>query len=244
VEVVKVLWRWIFLYICINNKEKMNSMENKVCSSCSEEKPLTSIFFHKRKDSKDGFRGECKICNENKKKEWREKNPDKIREYRKFYKENNPESYRQSARNTYLKYYEYYRKQKNDYWALNGKKIKEKVKEKKTNDPFLRLYDSYRARLKAFFKGKNKSKSTKDLVGCSWEELKMHLETQFKSGMSWDNYGLKGWHIDHIIPLSSAITEAELIKLSHYSNLQPLWAKENLTKSNKISDEFNNLILK
>jgi hypothetical protein len=61
---------------------------------------------------------------------------------------------------------------------------------------------------------------------CSLEELKSHLEKQFKQGMTWSNHSLKGWHVDHIIPLSSAKSIKELEKLSHYTNLQPLWAKE------------------
>jgi hypothetical protein len=57
--------------------------------------------------------------------------------------------------------------------------------------------------------------------------------------MTWENYGLYGWHIDHIIPLASANTEDELLKLFHYTNLQPLWAEENLLKSNKITSTDN-----
>jgi uncharacterized Zn finger protein (UPF0148 family) len=69
-------------------------------------------------------------------------------------------------------------------------------------------------------------------LGCSIEDLKEHLESKFKPGMSWDNYGIKGWHIDHIKPLSSfdLSNPVEFKKACHYSNLQPLWAKENISK--------------
>jgi hypothetical protein len=70
-------------------------------------------------------------------------------------------------------------------------------------------------------------------LGCSPQFLKEHIEKQFSDGMSWELVG-KYIHIDHIIPLSSANTEEELYKLCHYSNLQPLWAEDNLKKSNKI----------
>ena len=80
----------------------------------------------------------------------------------------------------------------------------------------------------------SKRNKTFHIVGCPPEYLKEHLETQFVDGMSWNNYGRYGWHIDHIIPLSSAKTEDELYKLCHYTNLQPLWAEDNLKKSNKI----------
>jgi hypothetical protein len=74
---------------------------------------------------------------------------------------------------------------------------------------------------------------TKDIIGCTPQELKEHIEKKFKEGMSWNNRDK--WHIDHIIPLSSGKTEEEILKLCHYTNLQPLWAKENLEKSNKLS---------
>ena len=64
------------------------------------------------------------------------------------------------------------------------------------------------------------------------EELKIHLEKQFKPGMSWDNR--KEWHIDHIVPLASAKDEETMNKLCHYTNLQPLWAEENLSKGARL----------
>ena len=73
------------------------------------------------------------------------------------------------------------------------------------------------------------------LIGCSLEELKKHLESQFKPGMSWKNRGRNGWHIDHIKPCASfdLSKSEEQHKCFHYSNLQPLWAKENLRKGIK-----------
>jgi hypothetical protein len=69
------------------------------------------------------------------------------------------------------------------------------------------------------------------ILGCTIQEFKLHIESQFKDGMSWDNRG--EWHIDHIMPLSMAKTEDELVRLNHYKNLRPLWAHENLSKSDK-----------
>ncbi len=72
------------------------------------------------------------------------------------------------------------------------------------------------------------------MIGCSWIDFKIYLESKFTEGMSWDNYGK--WHIDHIVPLSSfdLSDPVQLEKACHYTNLQPLWAKDNLKKSNKI----------
>ena len=79
----------------------------------------------------------------------------------------------------------------------------------------------------------SKRGSTIKLLGIDIMGLKSYLESKFIDGMSWENYGLYGWHIDHIIPLSSAKTEDEFYKLCHYTNLQPLWAKDNWKKGNK-----------
>jgi hypothetical protein len=84
----------------------------------------------------------------------------------------------------------------------------------------------------------NNSVRTLDWLGCSILELKKYLESKFQPGMTWDNYGCKGWHIDHIVPLSSFdLSDGKQLKIAcNYMNLQPLWAIDNLKKSNKISD--------
>ena len=71
------------------------------------------------------------------------------------------------------------------------------------------------------------------MVGCTPEFLKEYLEKQFKPGMTWQNYTRKGWHIDHRTPLDSAKTPEDIEKLMHYTNLQPMWWRENIIKSNK-----------
>ena len=77
-----------------------------------------------------------------------------------------------------------------------------------------------------------KKNKTFDIVGCSPLQLREYIEKQFVNGMNWENRS--SWHIDHIIPLSSANNEEELYKLFHYTNLQPLWAEDNMKKINKI----------
>ena len=108
-------------------------------------------------------------------------------------------------------------------YILNRRKI----------DPLFKLAMNMRARMRIFItkSGFNKKKSTFKLIGCSPENLRKHLEKKFKNGMTWKNHG--EWHIDHIKPLSSAKNVDQMNKLFHYSNLQPLWATENLKKSNK-----------
>jgi hypothetical protein len=114
------------------------------------------------------------------------------------------------------------------------KRTQERKKNRKAKDPLFKLTTLLRCRLHHILSGRIKSMSTEEMLGCSWEEAKKHLEKQFSDGMSWENHGVNGWHIDHIIPLSSANTLEELKNLFHYTNLQPLWAFDNLSKGNKI----------
>lgn len=79
---------------------------------------------------------------------------------------------------------------------------------------------------------RDKVQKTDEYLGCTYEEGRNYLASLFTEGMTWDNHG--EWHIDHIIPLASAKTREELEPLFHYTNLQPLWAEDNLKKGAKI----------
>lgn len=86
-----------------------------------------------------------------------------------------------------------------------------------------------------------KSKRTMELIGCTVEYLRQHLEQQFQPGMSWDNWSISGWHIDHIRPcasfdLTDPIQQAQCF---HYTNLQPLWAKDNMIKKDHWEGNLN-----
>ena len=84
--------------------------------------------------------------------------------------------------------------------------------------------------------GFTRKSSVVDYLGCNIEFLKQHLEKQFKTGMTWENYGYgkEKWNMDHKIPVASAKSVEEMYILCHYSNLQPMWQPENIKKSNKI----------
>ena len=84
-------------------------------------------------------------------------------------------------------------------------------------------------------KGYTKRSQTYNILGCTYEEFKIHLENQFTKGMSWENQG--EWHLDHIYPVSLAKDEEELYKLNHYTNFQPLWAEDNIRKGNNIIEQ-------
>ena len=99
--------------------------------------------------------------------------------------------------------------------------------------PLNRIKMSMRTRVSSYCKKiqVDKNFKTMDALGCTSQEFKQHLESKFTQGMSWENY--PKWHVDHIKPISLASTEQEAIELSHYTNLQPLWAADNLSKGNK-----------
>jgi len=103
---------------------------------------------------------------------------------------------------------------------------------KKMSNPEYKIRHNLRSRLRKSIHGRPGGLSPVRHLGCSIEGLKKHLEAQFQEGMSWDNYG--EWHIDHIIPLASfnLINESDFLKACHYTNLQPLWAEDNLSKGN------------
>jgi hypothetical protein len=92
-----------------------------------------------------------------------------------------------------------------------------------------------RGRFKKIIRGERSTENCRRLVGCTLDELRVHIESQFLPGMTWENRGLYGWHIDHIRPCASFdLTDpAQRAQCFHYTNLQPLWAADNLAKSTK-----------
>jgi hypothetical protein len=217
-------------------------METKICKKCGFEKE-TCEFGILRKNI-DGFRDICKKCKIIQDVSYIEKNKEKIKEiklrwviknpeYKKKYYQDNKERLKKESRSFYQKNKTKYNQQSTDWNSENKQKRKEIIKKHKEK-PEVKLKEKIRHRVYMFLKTKNLKKNNKtfQIVGCSPTELKEHLEKQFTGGMNWDNQGK--WHIDHIVPLSSAKTEQEIYNLCHYSNLQPLWAEENMKKGNKI----------
>lgn len=156
-------------------------------------------------------------------KQWKLDNPDKVIAWKQ------KEETKQRKRNW----------QKN--WASkkeNKDKINKYEREKEKNDPTYKVSQRVRGRIRKLIKqaGSKKFYKTSRLLGCTSLEAKEHLEKQFKDGMTWENHGNNGWHIDHIIPCASFdLTDPEQQKKCfHYTNLQPLWASENMSKGAKL----------
>lgn len=107
-------------------------------------------------------------------------------------------------------------------------------RERLKNDINFKIAHTLRIRINKHLRNHDLSAVTE--LGCTIEELVIYLENKFKPGMTWENHSLKGWHIDHITPLASfdLTDEIQFKQACHYTNLQPLWAKENQSKSDRI----------
>lgn len=206
---------------------KSTKRTGKQCTKCFETKPLTE--FHKHKREKDGYRAACKTC---RKKEWKE-NREKISIQRKGYYQENKEAFIEYSRKYRLKNPDRIKEYSKKYFAENKQKINDYVVVRYHTDACFRLSKILRARFyEAVIHNYGKSK-WREILGCSIEELKIRLENQFQPGMSWENYG--EWHIDHIVPLCSfdLSDEREVSRAFHCTNLQPLWAADNLSKGGR-----------
>ena len=202
-------------------------MVMKICKKCGLEKEM--LAFGKLSSSKDGKRNQCKKCvNLNLKNNRSEDAKQRKILYNNLYRVKNRE-----VINNKMKIY--YKKNPNKIIKGSLEYFRSYHKNRYKVDILFKLSKILRSRLNKIIKLNNIDKKNKtfDIVGCSPQFLKTYLENKFTEGMSWDNYGFYGWHIDHITPLSSAKTEEEIHKLTHYTNLQPLWSKDNLKKSNK-----------
>jgi len=127
-----------------------------------------------------------------------------------------------------------------DNIEIERKRRMEYEKKRLVNDEAFKILKNVRTRVRSFLRNKvitPRSSITKN-IGINSCDLKLYIESKWQSGMFWGNYGLHGWHIDHIKPLSSftLTNEDELKKACHYTNLQPLWAKDNLSKGAKYED--------
>jgi hypothetical protein len=118
----------------------------------------------------------------------------------------------------------------NNYKRINRSKVGSYAKEKYAKDPNSKLAQIIRVRIRRCIK--IKSNSSSELLGSDIIQVKNHIESLWTEGMTWDNHGITGWHIDHIIPISSfdLTNTEEQKKCFHYTNMQPLWAEENLSK--------------
>jgi hypothetical protein len=189
--------------------------QTKQCTKCKEIKELTE--FGKQKGCKLGLRPSCKVCRVAYGKAYVSANRESVQAYKKQYALNNVEKLRKWHR--------------------------EYAKKRRVADPEFKIVHNLRRRMCEILNGTPKSAPTLKLLGCTVEHFRFHLEQQFTDGMTWDNYG--DWHMDHIQPCASFDqTDPEQQKLCwHYTNYQPLWAEDNLRKSDTIINEHQTKLL-
>ena len=236
----------------LKNHDKFNKDKSKSLGLSSHCKKCKSEANKERyTNNKD------KILKRSKK--YYHKNKKHISKVKKVYRENNREYFKQQSHNYYINNKDRLRAQnkqwreanyiklktkKRQYYKLNKEAVMKQhnkyVKIKYKIDINFRLRMILRSRLRSAIKNNQKVGSAVKDLGCRVSDLKTHLENQFylhpatKEKMTWNNHGYYGWHIDHIIPLSSfdLTDRGQFLKACHYTNLQPLWMKDNLEKSN------------
>ena len=241
-------------------------MNSKVCTTCKSEKEISK--FGKKKSGKFGVASQCKSCKNEFNKQYYKDNKESFKEYyeykkdfilekKKEYRQNNKEKIKEYYENNKEKKKEYYEDRKEfilekrkEYYENNKECINKRslnyVKERKKRDPLYKLTRNIGCLITISLKNGGYSKNTKTakILGCSYEDFKAHLESQFEPWMSWKNHGKYnkefnyGWDLDHIIPISSAKNEDEAYRLNHYTNFQPLCSKLNRDiKKDKINFE-------
>lgn len=215
----------------------------KQCKTCGIEKPLEEFSTHRT--NKDGYNNKCKYCCNEYAKQHRILNHQKELERAKKYYENNKDKKKEYAelnKNHISNRSKNYRElnktiisEKRKQWYRENKEIISKknyeyYKRKMETDPLFKLKKQLKGLIRDSLrsKGLKKSDRTINILGCTVEEFKQHIESQFEPWMTWDNKGLYngelnyGWDIDHIVPTSNGMTYDEVIKLNHYTNLKPL----------------------
>lgn len=193
----------------------------KRCSKCGLEKSLTEFYSHP--DTKEGLRGTCKSCDLKSSHQWQRANPEKKAAQNRRYRQINPEKCAAADR------------RKREANPEKYAEIKRRWQQAQcVADPNFRLLRNYRKRIWDALKGNSKSQKTAELIGCTIPQLRLWLVQQFWTGMTLENYGY--WHVDHIRPCSSfdLSNPSQQKECFHYSNLQPLWGRDNLIKSDKI----------
>lgn len=203
-------------------------MDRKECTQCRSFLLLKE--FYRWSIKKDGRMSECKKCSNKRRLRYRKNNLEKAR---------NQDKKRYKKRRTELLV------RQNEYRRNNLEKVRCQDKKssrtyrlrKKLSKPWTKIESSMRSRIHRALKY-GRSSSWKHCLDYTVEELKNHLESKFTEGMSWDNYGYYGWHIDHKIPVSyfnfSSPQDIEFKKCWALDNLQPMWWKENLSKHAKL----------
>ena len=200
----------------LKEKTDLANKGKKRCTKCNIIKPFEGYALYK-----PGFMGrksQCLVCDSKYDKEYQSKTNCRAK------RDKSPEA---------KKYRKQYIAENKDWWRKYEREYKSS---RRQEDMFFRIKGNLSSRLSDLIKNRGIGQRTKELLGCDRDTFLQHIKSQFTEGMTWENYGLKGWHVDHVIPISSydLTNEDEVKKACHYTNLQPLWWQDNLEKGDKI----------
>lgn len=208
----------------------------KKCAKCEQSKPLSEYYLTRPNGP---HMATCKECKKSYVRKYRDQNIEVCRERERLYSQANSKKRNAKVKEFHLKNPGKSKEYQKRY--TSKPEVKEKLrrdasvymKKKISSCMVQRLKLICRSRIHIALRGVGEKKTTKtfETIGCSPGYLIKHLEEQFSEGMSWDNYG--EWHIDHIIPLCKGKTKEGILELSHYTNLQPLWAEDNFKKGGR-----------
>jgi 5-methylcytosine-specific restriction endonuclease McrA len=216
-----------------------------LCVACGQLKMRGS--FCKEKRNRNGITSVCRACESIRALLWQRNNREKVLSSSMRWNKANPGKMRAATKKWILAHPE-----KIGQWAKNNPdKIKvhrQKMMKKRLSTARGKLFTNMHAGIyQSVKKGTKQQCHWETLVNYSVADLKVHLEKQFTEGMSWDNYGRRGWHIDHIIPVSvfnfEKPSDIDFKKCWALDNLQPLWERENLKKHAKLSRPFQPSLL-
>jgi len=208
--------------------------ENKKCTKCGEIKPVSEFYWYK---TRKHYFSVCKKCSDKYSIQWQKNNREKCSEYSKTWNRKNITSRKKYQRENKDIYKKAWKK-----WAEKNpekrRKITLRAQRKRRLIPKNRINKNISNAILRTLKGIKNKTPWETIVGYTLEDLINHLEKQFAKGMNWNNHGNKGWHIDHIIPISlwqyESYNDREFKQCWSLANLQPLWAKDNMSKGNKV----------
>lgn len=217
----------------------------KVCSQCSVAKGLSSFCINSNRC--DGLSPVCRECVRVRGKEYYENNKQKVEAANKRWKDSNPDKVAEWK----LSRTDYNREYQRRWREENRLKLREQAREKsarKRSDPKERVDNAVSCGIRgSIVRGSKRGVRWEILLGYTVDDLMAHLEKRFKPGMSWENYGRGGWHVDHIVPRSAfnyeQPSDLDFKRCWSLSNLQPLWESENCAKNDKISAPFQPSLL-
>lgn len=217
------------------------SIDQKRCTKCGEVKKLSE--FAKQTARIDGLRTACKECSNKESKKWRADNKDVIKKYNKKWKANNKERVNAALVRWRKKNPEKVKDSIKKWKKNNPEKVRELSKrndKKRRGSPKGKLCNRMSSGIRISLKYGKSGNHWEDLVGYTVDELKVHLEKLFISGMTWGN--MEKWHIDHKVPISIFNYEKpehiDFKRCWALNNLQPMWATQNIIKGAKINKPF------